>query len=247
MQRICEHDGAAKWLELPDPNEIVMGSIRWGRADLLFTPAFWATQAWYCGDQQVPTPFRIGETFTEEVAACLLGGHGIRAEVALAAFHRLKEQGLLNGVTPSAAELCTVLSQPLLVEGRHIKYRFVRRKSEYLSEFLSSPATTNAETLAAPLLRSWLLTFRGIGLKTASWITRNWLGCDSVAVIDVHVYRAGIILGLFSSCEKIQQDYTILERKFLEFANRINVRASLLDVVMWRHMRAAGSLASAVA
>ena len=77
----------------------------------------------------------------------------------------------------------------------------------------------------------------GIGPKTASWIVRNWLGSDDVAILDVHVLRAGILMGLFPEDCRLPKDYEVLEKKFLDFARAIQVRASLLDAIMWRDMR----------
>ncbi|MDZ3993341.1 hypothetical protein PspTeo4_24872 [Pseudomonas sp. Teo4] len=40
-------------------------------------------------------------------------------------------------------------------------------------------------------LRDWLLELPGIGYKTASWVARNWLDADDVAILDIHILRAG--------------------------------------------------------
>jgi hypothetical protein len=82
-------DQTAVTLQLPDPNEEILPGVHWGRFDQLFTPAFWLCRAWY--EQVYPhDSFRIGDNLTEEIVACLLGGHGLPAEVGLAAFRRLK-------------------------------------------------------------------------------------------------------------------------------------------------------------
>ena len=44
-------------------------------------------------------------------------------------------------------------------------------------------------------LRDWLLAIPGIGPKTASWIVRNRTGSSAVAIIDVHILRAGTSAG----------------------------------------------------
>jgi thermostable 8-oxoguanine DNA glycosylase len=77
----------------------------------------------------------------------------------------------------------------------------------------------------------------GIGPKTASWIVRNWTGTDEVAILDVHVLRAGQLMGLFPREIKLPRDYGRLEQIFLEFSKALNVRASLLDAIIWREMR----------
>jgi hypothetical protein len=142
--------------QLPDPCEQVLPGIRWGRFEHFFTPAFWYTQVLSAEQRGFPEKPRLGHTLSEEVAACLLGGYGMRAELGLAAFRRLKE---------------------------------------------------------------------------------HWLGSDCVAVIDVHVRRAGLLLGLFREDMQPSRHYFDMEEAFLEFATAIRVRASILDAVMWSHMR----------
>src|SRR5438309_524548 len=77
-------------LELPPPGKRLMRSVRWGRHDCPFTPAYWAAQAWLQECCQPPACLRIGSTLAEEIAACILGGHGMPAEIGLAAFARLR-------------------------------------------------------------------------------------------------------------------------------------------------------------
>jgi thermostable 8-oxoguanine DNA glycosylase len=77
----------------------------------------------------------------------------------------------------------------------------------------------------------------GIGPKTASWIARNWLGTDEVAILDVHVLRAGTMMGLFPKNYRMPRDYVFLEERFLALANALNVKASFLDAIIWREMR----------
>jgi thermostable 8-oxoguanine DNA glycosylase len=88
--------------------------------------------------------------------------------------------------------------------------------------------------------RRHLMRIPGIGPKTASWITRNWLGSDEVAILDIHIIRAGLLIGLFDRSMRVPRDYEALERRFLEFCGALGARPSLLDAVMWRAMRNIG-------
>src|ERR1700728_1422628 len=97
---------------LPDPDAYVLPGIRWGRHDMLFTPASWASQAWLVEILNLPFRYKLGGSLSEEVAACLLGGYGITAEIGLAAFHRLRDRGQLKG-SISARTLFRSLSEPL--------------------------------------------------------------------------------------------------------------------------------------
>jgi thermostable 8-oxoguanine DNA glycosylase len=86
-------------------------------------------------------------------------------------------------------------------------------------------------------MRQLLLSIEGIGPKTASWIVRNVMGSDDVAIIDIHILRACTGMGVFPSDIRLPRDYEPLERRFIAFSNAIDVRPSVLDAVMWSEMR----------
>ena len=77
----------------------------------------------------------------------------------------------------------------------------------------------------------------GIGPKTTSWITRDWLDSDEVAIIDVHIHRAGLIAGIFNAKQNIHKHYFDMENIFLDFSESLGVRASVLDNLIWRFMK----------
>jgi thermostable 8-oxoguanine DNA glycosylase len=224
-------------LELPDPNEEVMPGVQWGRADQLFTAAYWASQIWLRDDLENPPNHRLGRTIREEVAACLLGGHGIPAEIGLAAYGHLRDLHLLDPPAPSLETIQATLSQPIPTRNGVVHYRFARQKSTFLYEFLAGAVDTEPTHLTDRQFRDWLMRFKGIGPKTASWITRNWRDSDEVAIIDIHIFRAGLLIGLFSPVKCPTREYSRLEALFLEFATRIGVRLSALDALIWEQMR----------
>nr|WP_206606033.1 hypothetical protein [Steroidobacter cummioxidans] len=76
----------------------------------------------------------------------------------------------------------------------------------------------------------------GIGPKTASWIARNWMDADDVAILDIHIMRVGQIIGLFPSNLTVDRHYFDLEALFLQFSRALDVRASELDAVVWHEM-----------
>ena len=85
-------------------------------------------------------------------------------------------------------------------------------------------------------LRDWLLPIAGVGYKTASWIARNWLDADDVAILDIHILRAGLLGGFFDKSLSIERDYLKLEEQFVAFSNALGVRASELDATIWYEM-----------
>lgn len=223
-------------LQLPTPDAEVLPGICWGAFDNLWTPAFWAGRAWMSGGDSSFRSHRLGRNLQEEVAACLLGGHGIPAEIGLAAFYRLRDSGIL-GTTPSAAEVEALLSVPLQVGRRALRYRFARQRSRYLAESLRALAHAPPLPDCDVAFRDALRELPGIGYKTASWITRNIRDSDEVAILDVHICRACSAVGVFPLAADPQSRYLELEQRFLGFAHALSVRPSLLDSVMWRTMR----------
>jgi thermostable 8-oxoguanine DNA glycosylase len=83
-----------------------------------------------------------------------------------------------------------------------------------------------------------LLQLPGVGYKTASWIARNWLDADDVAILDIHIMRAGALGGFLDPRLSVQHDYLALEAQFLQFGRAIGVLPSELDAVMWIEMAA---------
>jgi len=232
-------NGEAVSFSLPDPDDIVLDAIPWGRHEAFFTPAYWASQTVMASFR--PADHRLGQTLHEEVAACLLGGHGIPAEIGLAAFAHLRSMGLLEeGRLPTNRELHEALTQPIRLGDRIVRYRFAAQKASYLTSILKALSYDKppSDDLA---FRDWFLTFKGVGPKTASWIARNWLGSDNVAILDIHLHRAGLIAGIFSPKQTIQRDYFQMEQQFIRFARALDVSPSHLDAVIWFQMKEAGN------
>ena len=224
-----------------------MPGLNWGSFEQFFTPAFWRAQVWFDdmeaqakGDPRNAQSFCIGRSLREEVAACLLGGHGIPAEVGLAAFFRIRDAGLIERETPSILQIQHALNSPLEVDGRRVRYRFAAQKSAYLAAAFRKLSESDPPVHDGRSLRDWLLQLAGVGLKTASWITRNFLGSNAVAIIDIHIHRAGLIMGLFARNQIVQRDYLAMENRFLAFSDGIGVSAASLDAAVWREMRLAG-------
>ena len=66
------------------------------------------------------------------------------------------------------------------------------------------------------------------------------MGSDEVAILDIHIIRAGLLMGLFERPIRLPKDYEILERRFLQFCSALGAKPSLVDAVMWRAMRNIG-------
>lgn len=223
-------------LELPAPFEMLATGLSWGEADAFPTPAYWAYQV-YARRLSLPVRHhRLGDTLEEEVGACLLGGHGIPAEIGLAAFYHLRKYGVFSKAMP-ADELCTLLSGPIPLGGRAVRYRFARQKALHLHRCLDILRTQVPPTSTGRSLRDWLTQLPGVGPKTASWVARNWLSAEDVAILDIHLLRAGHLTGFFPLHLTIERDYAKLEDCFLRFSDALGVRASELDAAIWWEMK----------
>ena len=215
-----------------------MRGVRWGSADEFGTPAFWKLQTTLKREAGELTRHCFGDSLLEEVAACLLGGHGIPAEIGVAAFHRLKGAGLIDGLADQE-EIAQALSVPFVIGGFARCYRFARQKSRYLAKTLSTVRTLTDQHSDLDL-RAALLELPGVGPKTASWIVRNHRNSNRVAILDVHVVRACTSMGLFPGQIELTRSYFRLEKMFLEFCLKIDEPAAAVDALMWDAMRRIG-------
>jgi thermostable 8-oxoguanine DNA glycosylase len=228
---LASFGGDVRSLDLPGADGDVLPGVKWGAFDEFMTPAYWVGRAWVETDLASPERFKLGCTLEEEVAACLLGGFGIPAEVGIAAFERIRDSRLLSRL-PTTEAIWALLARPLSVAGRSVRYRFARQKADYLARALRALSEQQLEDLEDLAFRDVLLALPGVGLKTASWITRNWRESDSVAILDVHICRACEAAGVFPLSSRPERDYRILEARFLEFACALRVKPSILDNIM---------------
>lgn len=209
--------------------------VPWGHSWQAGTAAHWValTEQSGAGRPRAEHRHRLGASLREEVAACLLGGHGLPYETGLAAFEAVRQEGLLRPKhAPSAEDVRRVLRAPLRVAGGLRRYRFPEQRGGRLAAALAY--LDRGDPPGAPAeVREWLLGAPGIGLKTASWIVRNHYGCDDVAVLDVHVMRAGAAARVFDGSWTPARHYRLAEGFFLSWARHGGVRAGDLDAVIW--------------
>ena len=197
---------------IPRPTMEFMEGIKWGDYGELFTPAYWKVQyLMHSEDEKFDINYRLGENIFEEVVACLLGGFGLKSEIGLAAFHRLKMRDQIKE-SITHEEILISLKEPFLYNQKKVHYRFPNQKAKYIAEFLNRNDLKFIPLDNDMKLRDWLLSINGIGPKTAAWVTRNYLNSENVAIIDIHIYRACLIMGLYNKYYDIQKDYVKLER-----------------------------------
>lgn len=154
-------------------------------------------------------------------------------ELGLAAFRAVRDQVLLFDRCPTAERLEEVLRQPLQVGSGTRSYRFPSQRASRLAGALAFIHGTDTSAFSDAELRSWLLGAPGIGPKTASWVVRNHRKADNIAILDVHVVRAGVRAGVFPAMASVQREYLALEELFVAWAREGKVSASTLDAAIW--------------
>lgn len=225
-----------RYTDIPSPTSRC-GSLRWGNVSKPYTPAFWKALAFL---EEPELDLRLGTSPWEEAAACALCTHGIPSEIGLAAFHHLKQKGLLEPATSSHSDIYQLLSAPLMIDGKSVRYRFAAAKSRTIAEILQLPESAFGVSSGRELRRI-LMGIHGIGMKIGSWIARNLTLAQDLAVLDIHILRAGTKTGLFSAdtsdTPRTDREYLALEEKFIHFSGILETNPAVLDFIMWSQMR----------
>ncbi|MGQ8708190.1 8-oxoguanine DNA glycosylase [Serratia sp. TSA_198.1] len=223
--------------DFPGPDQDIIPGVQWGAISAFPSPAYWAYQVLARRLEINAVNYKLGRTLKEEVGACLLGGHGIPAAIGIAAFNKLKRLGAFEQEVPPEEQLYEWLSEPIDIGTKSVRYRFARQKSHYLAAALSRLTSEDTPLGSGRQLRDWLLLSPGIGYKTASWVARNWLKADDVAILDIHILRAGLLGGFFPENLTVERDYLELESCFIQLSEAMGVKASELDAVIWYEMQ----------
>lgn len=228
---------------MPSADQELMPGVYWGTCAELFTPAYWKLQ-YKCHEHSFDETFyHIGENLIHEICACLLGSYGIKSELGLLAFHRLHDEGLLKPGT-AIEDLEVSLSFPFYSgTGQQVGYRFANQKARYLAEFLGRPDLKQLKGLEDFDLRERLLSIKGIGLKTASRITRNWLSSERIAILDIHIQRAGVLAGFVKPNQSLQKNYYEIESAYLNFCRCLAVDPANLDSLIWLQLKDSNNIA----
>ncbi|WP_113663993.1 8-oxoguanine DNA glycosylase [Pedobacter nanyangensis] len=230
----------------PDQDTELLPGLKWGVCYQLYTPAFWKLQYVMNTFSDEQTAHQIGGNLIEEIIQCILGGYGIPSEMGTMAFERLRQRGLIQKQITFDSILVAMKEPFINNQNKLVNYRFAHQKSVYIHDFLNREDLDEIPDNDDLRLREWLMGLKGIGPKTASWITRNWLRSERVAILDIHILRAGMITGFFDKHLNVTTQYYHLEANYLNFCNLLEVRPSDMDAIIWSYMKNNNKLALSI-
>lgn len=105
--------------EMPEAHEELLPGVLWGDPWTLFTPAYWLAQAWMTqADRTAVSRYYTKGDLVNELGFCMLGGFGITAELATAAFVRCRDAGLFDQFETRMEVWQSQLSKPFFVNER---------------------------------------------------------------------------------------------------------------------------------
>lgn len=227
----------AQLVQLPPAEEELLPGVLWGRGETPDTPAYWALRC-KIEDNPLHGFCREAGGLLDEIAFCMLGGFGITVELNDAAFEHLTKAKVFNlNFEFSEEQIRQLLCDPLSVRGKLRRYRFPNQRANRICRMLNKVRSLDLDRMGIQSVKTLLHEIEGIGPKTAAWILRNHFGSDDVAILDIHVIRACVKLGVFPKDVRLPRDYDMLEEKFLQLAVKLSIRPSILDAVMWEDMR----------
>jgi N-glycosylase/DNA lyase len=171
------------------------------------------------------------ECIFAELVFCILTPQS-KAKSCWTAVRNLSEKNLLlQGHAKRVAEELNIV-------------RFRNRKAEYICEARRRFSNKGNLTVKSELCklgnpfeaRDWLVqNLKGLGYKEASHLLRNFGLGENLAILDRHILKnlksLGVISKIPDSLSKAQ--YLDIEKKMLEFADRINIPVSHLDLALW--------------
>lgn len=217
------------------------------------------TVAAHISDANELTPWRKTEEriLWYELVSCILGSR-VKFEISVLAAERLEQSGLLEPGTHQdnydsyEAKIYQVLmgaSETDLTRANHrVKYPFPRLRANHIRRSAENVYGQNqslqillkSSASASEARNRLTAVIVGCGPKQASLFLRNVGFSDNVAILDVHVLRYMMLLGLASKSEigvqKIRQ-YITLENILQEYAKKMKTKLSVLDTAIWVVMR----------
>lgn len=185
----------------------------------------------------------------EELVLCLLSS-SVKYEVAVSYIECFYEAGFFKSWTlnfPNQDELYSILSTPVLVKSKYIRYRFPKQKSIQLYSLIKNiygQGTSIRQILNCSndpkIIREKLVKIcSGIGNKQSSMFLRNIGFTNKLAILDTHLidYLKAIQIIPSNFVLNTSKKYIIVEDKYLDYAVSNNFDIDHLDSAIWSIMK----------
>lgn len=239
--------GVASRTDHPDPCDLscTRQVDEWSEA--------WLAHASRYTERVASKSLRVNEQDCQrELVFCLLGGYGVKYELARSATEVLDERGVLGRCIRSGDRLQRWLQdlldrpwyRPTRADGGGCRYRYPKRKALLLrqaDDWLREHARDGLLEHLAKIgdeheRREWLCGCPGVGPKTASWLLRNIGLGDRLAILDVHVLRAMQATGRAGEWQ-LPRHYAQLESAFLDWTTSLDAPPAAFDLFLWEYQR----------
>jgi N-glycosylase/DNA lyase len=170
----------------------------------------------------------IDEDLFRELVFCLLTPQS-RARTCWAAVERLVRKSLI--ATGSAEEIHKEL----------VGVRFSERKAEYIclarKMFSSQSLRATLEGFSSPFAaREWLVqNVKGLGYKEASHFLRNIGLGEELAILDRHILKNLMLLGIIKEvpASLSKKTYLDIEKRMTAFSENVGIPMGHLDLLLW--------------
>lgn len=163
-----------------------------------------------------------------ELVFCLLTPQS-RAKTCWAAVERLARKSMIeNGCAED-------------IQKELVGVRFNERKAEYIclarKMFSSKSLRATLEGFSSPFAaREWLVkNVKGLGYKEASHFLRNIGLGDELAILDRHILKNLVLLGVIEErpVSLSKKTYLDIEKKMTAFSKKIGIPMGHLDLLLW--------------
>ena len=168
------------------------------------------------------------EELFRELVFCLLTPQS-RARTCWNAVLRLERKSLIG-----QGEACRIQEELTGVRFHQRKADYICRAREMFSE-VSLRSTLN-EFTSSFAAREWLVkNVLGLGYKEASHFLRNIGLGDDLAILDRHILKNLLILGVIDEvpASLSRTSYLEIERRMTEFSRAVGIPMGHLDLLLW--------------
>ncbi len=150
----------------------------------------------------------------------------------------LKEKGLLVKGKKSEVKKC--LQGRVRFHNNKTKYILLAQKLFSMNDQIRVKEILKEHGIEKNHLqaREWLVrNVRGLGFKEASHFLRNIGFYENVAILDRHILKNLVELGVIpeSPSELTEKKYLEIEKELIQFCKRQKIKPEELDLVLWAH------------